>query len=364
MGKRRKRKKNKTVFYKVLLIYIVILAVASIVVSTLLWKKLDDYQRDIDSQKAQEEYALSLARAPQLFFDNYMSAMTTDDWIKIWYETYPEHFDPENVIREYIEKNFMNGNISYWKSPVYKTEAPVYLMKDEERELAEIYLAGKDLNWNVDHIKLFVAGDNASSITVPSGCNVFCNDIQLDERYVVETIDSVGLEDYKDSLVNPVTYSTYRVDGLIGSQSLMVKPSDESKGLVIDENDEFYLTLNTSDKETYRQKADNFIRALVTYYARGKVDTAENMNMVLAHVVSDSKAGKIIRQSYDGVLWKPSDYSITYNTTVSDVFVLADNCYAVDVSYENTRNAEDASCYRVYILNLGSGFKIYDFGLK
>ncbi|MGN0346718.1 MAG: hypothetical protein ACI4DU_05475 [Lachnospiraceae bacterium] len=354
------------VFRIFLVTYLSLLIILTLGALGYLWKSLADYQNNYDANQQQAAYQVSVNRAPQVCFDEYLEQMTEEDWIALWYENHPEHFDSEEEIRTFLQTNLIHVPYTCWKAPSYTKDNPVFLIKSDDRVLALFSLEGRELSWQVSSAQLNLYGQENASIVVPANCQVYCNGILLSEEYQITVSDNDANYTYADRLENPVPYVTYTVEGLLSAPSLTVSMNSDTRHVVRDIAGNYYPAL--SDGTTYQNKAEEFIRALLHYYSYGKNSISENMAAAISHVDSSSHAATIIRQSFDGVHWCNFD-NANYVTTPSEVYVLADNAYCVDISYENTNAPEnedgtrDVNVYRVYFFDFGNGFKIYDFSM-
>lgn len=364
---RKKSKKSKSYFKIGMLIYISILSIAIVAVFILLWSSLSKYQKKIDSDKSNEAYEKECRRAPQTAFENYLNNMTEDDWINIWKNSQPFVLDSDATIRSYINENITGKELTAWKSPTYTDDKPVYLVSNDERLVATFILSGSGTNYTVDFIDLNLSTNEAGEIEVPSECIVSCNGMTIDKTSFATTVSGNNIKKYNDELRDEFTYDHYSLSGLINTPDFVVTSGNDKYGIALDLNNRYYLTLLDSSAQQFKQQADAFIKSLLHYYSMGKQSLSENMVSAVSHVANGSDAEKVIRNSKDGVQWCNPD-GANYVTTPSDVYVIADNCYCVDISYQNLNatteeEKETIYTYRVFFLDLGNGYKIYTFSL-
>lgn len=358
------KKRSFKAFKNGLLIYIFILLFISIGILTYMWISLSSYQKKVDEENAAKEYSTNLQRAPQLYFEDYFANLSEDDWIDIWYENNPYKYNSKDEVRSFLKENILTCDKTLFKSADYFEAAPVYLLKCNDESIARFYLEGSALDWKVTKRELLLQGQNSSTIEVPNGTILSINSAPVDESFVTKEGHSVNVPSYKDQLNNPVSYSVYTVENLIAECDFNVESSNDNLDIVTDDSGVYCFALKSDAALSYKDKADKFIKALLYYYKMGKVDTSANLSAVTAQVAKGSEAATVIKQSYDGVLWRFSYPNITYQTETSPVYVLADNCYCVDVTYVSSEDTEKAESYRVYFLDLGDGFKIYNFALN
>lgn len=365
-------------FTKGIRAYVIILFTIIVVLLGLLWVTLFRYQGRVDRENNQEEQeelmGSDVVTGPseetmQRCFEEKLENMTLEDWTNAWYAGHPEHFDKDADVISYVQDSIINQAYDRYKAPDFSLDMPKYLIATENGVLAEFALSGSGDNWEVSDITINLAGDNSVEITFDDSFLMYLNDSQVSEEHALTATEVVTVSGYDDQLIMPHSFAKYRVDGLISP----VEPSDAA---VLVTNDlggiaslaadgVFYGTLDNSVGDEYRQKANDFIKALLDYYSKGKENAEGNMYSVLGHVASGSEAAKIINNSLSGVVWRVADYSVSYGTECSPVYVLADNCYCVDVAYTevtpSTTYEIGDGIYRVYFINDGNGFKIVQF---
>lgn len=356
------RKPRGKIFKLSILVYVLLLSTGIVFVWGFLWKNLEVYQNDIDAKNAEETNLISESRAPQLAFLDEISTMTDEQWIALWNEANPEDYNGTQKLADYFGAHFAKENLSYYKASSYTKDNPVYLVKDEALTLAEIQMQGQGDDWNIAQVDFLVEGKMSDSIVVPTDYLVYCNGILAGDN-CKQQAEGIKVEDYEEELTNPVEYSTYTFDGLFEEPEITIEAPDNYKKAE-DVYGNYYLAMDSSEVADYQQKADEFIKALLHYYSYGKNSLSANMVAVSSHVASGSQAQKIIKQAQDGLQWVNYD-GANYVTETSEVYRLADNCYCVDVSYEDMKenSTMKPGIYRVFFLDLGSGYKIYNFTL-
>lgn len=358
--KKKSSHRKKSFFKKGLSIYLFILCSIFIVILAILWSKLNNYQKEINNNESILEQEKLSKRAPQLLFENTYNSMTVDDWVNAYYETNPNSLNREEDIRNMINSSILSADTSLWKASDYTDNAPIFLVKEDDSEIAKFYITGKNNNISVTKIEILLKGSYSDEITVPASCTVLCNNKVLDIS-LAEDVDSNLPDDYKDDLINPVSYKRYKVNELLSEAEFTIESSDNSYTIDTDVAGNYYLVL--SEGSQYQSEAENFVKALLNFYSQGKTSASTNMATALNYVASGSTASSIIKQSLDGVLWRyPTN--ISYETSFSDTYVIADNCYFVDIYYKDANSESDEKeIYRVYFINLGNGFKIYSFAM-
>lgn len=370
MTKRRK-KKRKAIFWKIYRVYVLLLVVAIVITGIVVGVKLKKYQAGIDEAKAIEEEALKESRAPQVAFETFISTLDEEGWLKLYKEHYSNATDTDENVRAFIKEHLSDGAISKYKGKDYKESEPSFEVYSDDRLLATFYMSGGNGSWQVSSASMHDWGDINATAKVPVGATLFNNGNAVDMACVLTSDEIIYDGPYKDRLNNPVTFDTYEVEHLLSEPSFSVsmpEGADEGRSSVLDTPEiinnasVFYPELSETAAADFSSRAKNFVSALLYYYNMGKNNTGGNMNAALGHVASGSEASKIISNSYDGITWRTPETK-SYTLTTSPVSVVADNCYMIDVDY--VADGDDANnAYRVYFIDLGYGYKIYDFALK
>ena len=372
------KRRKKGGFRKGLLTYVLVVAVIFLTALIVLWVALARFQKNKDAENAAEaeqnaivlqekQHAEAVRQAPQRAFEAWLASYTADDWTNLWYEKRPENIDGRDRVRAYMEERFGSGSVQAFRSLDYTDEAPAYVLKDGDETLARVTLSGSDVNWAVSDVELELEGTKSASVEVAVGSKVFCNGIELGSEYAGETQSNFSYEPLKDQLINPVSWTTYKVDGLLIEPELTAEPPAGCSVTKTAEGD-FMLCLDGADAEKYTTRAVSFVKAYLTYYMNGYNGTWGNLYAALAYLTPGTQAYTDLQDTYNGVVWNTAYGNIDVsNTTASGVVIWADNCYSVDVTYDAncTHNGQaidyaDATM-RIYFLQTDAGFVISNY---
>lgn len=373
-----KNRKKKGGFRKGLLTYVLVVAVIFLAALIVLWVALARFQKNKDAEKAAEaeqnaivlqekQHAEAVRQAPQRAFEAWLASYTADDWTNLWYEKRPENIDGRDRVRAYMEERFGSDSVQAFRSLDYTDEAPAYVLKDGDEALARVTLSGSDVNWAVSDVELELEGTKSASVEVAVGSKVFCNGTELGSEYAGEPQNNFSYEPLKDKLINPVSWTTYTVDGLLIEPELTAEPPAGCSVTKTAEGD-FMLCLDGADAEKYTTRAVSFVKAYLTYYMNGYNGTWGNLYAALAYLTPGTQAYTDLQDTYNGVVWNTAYGNIDVsNTTASGVVIWADNCYSVDVTYDAncTHNGQaidyaDATM-RIYFLQTDAGFVISNY---
>ena len=372
------KRKKKNSFRKGLLTYVLVVAVIFLAALIVLWIALARFQKNKDAENAAEaeqnaivlqekQHAEAVRQAPQRAFEAWLASYTADDWTNLWYEKRPENIDGRDRVRAYMEERFGSSSVQAFRSLDYTDEAPAYVLKDGDEALARITLSGSDVNWTVSNVELELEGTKSASVEVAVGSKVFCNGIELGSEYAGETQNNFSYEPLKDKLINPVSWTTYKVDGLLIDPELTAEPPEGCSVTKTAEGD-FMLCLDGADAEKYTTRAVSFVKAYLNYYMNGYNGTWGNLYAALAYLTPGTQAYTDLQDTYNGVVWNTAYGNIDVSdTTASGVVIWADNCYSVDVTYDAncTHNGQaidyaDATM-RIYFLQTDAGFVISNY---
>lgn len=375
---KKRRRKKKDHFRTGLVVYLLILLAIIIALLVTLWIGLDRSQKRIDAENAELErqrqelaeeqaHATALYRAPQLAFESWLAGTNADYWTELWYADRSEDLDGRERVRAYLSERFDPAAVEPFKSLDYTDAAPVYVLKNGEDTLARVTLSGSDLDWSVSDVALLVEGSYSASVRVASGSRVYCNGVALGDDYISDSSSYFTYEPLRDTLVNPVTWNTYTVSGLLMEPTLTADPPE---GGIVTETSEgdFLLCLDAAAGAAYQTRSVNFVKAYLYYYMSGGNGTWGNLYAALNYLTPGYQAYRDLQDTYNGVYWNTAYSNIdTSKTTAGDVVIWADNCYSVDVTYDAdcTLNGQhidyvDATM-RIYFLNTNAGWIISNF---
>ena len=373
--RRNPRRKKKDHFKTGLIVYLILLGLLVVGLLITLWVVLDRSQQRIDAeneelaqqraeQAARQAHERAVYRAPQLAFESWLAGADAEYWTQLWYRDRAEDLDGRDRVKEYLSGLFTTAEA--FKSLDYTAEKPVYVLKNGDERLATVTLSGSDVNWSVSDVQMLVEGKEKASVRVASGSRVYCNGVALGEDYVVDSSSYFTYDPLREQLVNPVTWNTYEVSGLLLKPELKADPPE---GGIVTETaqGDFLLCLDAEAAKPFQTRAVNFVKAYLMYYLNGNNGTWGNLYAALAYLTPGYQAYKDLQDTYNGVVWNSPYSNIDISDTkAGDVVIWADNCCSVDVSYDakgiqNGQNGGYAASMRIYFLKVGNGYIISNF---
>lgn len=370
---RKRRKKFRKNFRRFLIIALALFAV----IWGVLWFFLGRYQQKVDAEEAvrAEEQAAKDAelaqknaekRAPQLAFSEWFESLSGDKLAELWFEAHPGSSDSRETVSGYLNGLLGAEDVKCFKGLDSSEAAPVFVVKSGDEVLLRVKMVGSGTEWSVGETELAVGGDNSGSVRAASGIKVFCNGIELTDKYIDGEGELLSYAPLKDKLVAPVRTLSYNVSDMLLAPEFSFEPP-EGMSICETESGDHLLCLEGSTAENCKAKAVSFVKAYLYYILKGGNGTTGNLWQALAYVASDSQAFKDLQDSYIGVVWNSDHQNVnTDDMTAGDLIVWADNCCSVDISYNASgfvNGVEDkySAVMRVYFINNGYGYEIHGF---
>lgn len=180
------------------------------------------------------------------------------------------------------------------------------------------------------------------SLEVPQGASAYLNSVLLSGEYIKEDNKSrVDLSAFSAYLTSYPLFTRYYADGLYVKPEIKVMYNgDELQAYDYTEN-AYTLSLkydrktSGKQKEQYSPEALSFAKDYIYYMARGKSETTVNAGKVLAHILADTDAYKIIEISQDSVKFITPYEEIVYNSIeVTDFIGYTDECFTCKVVFD------------------------------
>jgi len=376
--KKMSAKRRKKRFKRALKRYVIILAVIFAAALAVLWVLLGNYQAKQDviandeaaeQARLEEEaaYALAVKRAPQRTFEKWFADTSAEEWADMWNKNHPESIDSKDKIVAYFDELLSADDVALYKGLDSTEETPVYVIKNTDGEIARVSLIGKDLEWIVSDVRFKMTGDNSASVRVVAGTKVFCNGVELSEEYRADSEVTFTYEPLKDYLVNPTTWETYKVEGLLFEPEMTFEAPSGCSVTETATGDCFLCLEDGDEANWYKEVSVNFVRAYLNYYLGGYNNTSENLYRALEYLQAGSYGYNELQNTYVGVVWNSAHSNInTSDMQTGGVVVWADNCYSVDVTYHATGDVsgqldEYSATMRVYFTNDSGEFAITHF---
>ena len=342
-------------FKKRYLIFLISFLAIIIVVWGVLWIKMADYQKGIDSSAAedgngQNDYfgsnSVDYEKIAQESFYEYIGSLSTDDWISIYRTSFPDSIDTDEDVIKLIQSKVLPYKNNGFRASDYSEENPAFLIGTKDNAVASFVFSKGIDGLCINKARVFETGDETITINAYSDAIIEINGNILEVPEV--SCEQITVEDCDDLLINPVNLSIYEIDGVINPDvSIDIENSFKTF-------DNYYYQIDENN-EGLMSKSEEFVKSLLRYYSQGKNNISGNMGAVLAHVDSSSPAAKVIRNTESGLEWVTPDNSISMEVNSSPACILSENCVFTEV------DCECGNIYRVYFVKDDSGYRIVQF---
>lgn len=346
-------------FAKKYSIFLLILFLLVFAVLGIIWLLMKNYQGNFQEADTRQEWLLS-----QTAFEEYVARMNLDDWVDLWYSTYPDSFDLENDVKSILEQR-LAVNTNYARAKGYSDDAPVYVIEDDSGAIAEFSLE-KDASdaWIVSSAVMRMSGSEKGSVCVPSNCTVLCGNTVLDESYVSDTQSCYSMESsFGSDVSSPVCLLTYTVTNQLTAPVFTVNAPDGCE-LSTDRNGNPVVVKLTAT-DVVVDECLRFFDDYMYYCMLGYFNADINAKAAAAHCRVDSQAQSIIFASvHDMSAAAPCYSNYTSDVSAGSVLVWADNALSVDISYyaEGYYQLQDPyiqdGVLRVHLIDYGNGYEI------
>ncbi len=339
-------------------IFVLILLLLVIAFLIAVWFFLKSFQQSVESESSSEWIDSQAA------FENYVEKMSYGDWTDLWFDANPESMDSRGDLLVRMEEMLSNG-VSYARAKNYTDDMPMYVVENSEGSIADFSLRKDDSgNWQVVSASMRLHGTESAQLTAPSGCQILCNGIELDESYCTTTESAFFMQnEYGYELVEPVQVLTWKVTGQAVTPVLSVVPPAGTD--IIDDNGLPVLSVSIAEYDDIRKTARAFFDAFIKYGMYGYYDTQANAGAAARLCRKNSQAYDYIYSTLDAFKLAPCWSAYVFNElTESPMIKWADNAYSIDFKYdiEATYAGREknyvSGTYRILVMDLGDGFEV------
>ena len=350
--------KRRSGFGRAYGVFVFILLVLLAAFLAVVWFLLKNFQDSVETEKRSEWIDSQAA------FEDYVEKMSYGDWTDLWFESNPESLDPRGDILVRMEEMLSEG-IQYARAKNYTDEIPVYVVENSDGSIAEFVLQKDSFgNWQVTSSSMRLHGNESAKITAPSGCRVYCNGIELDESYCIETDNAFYMQnEYGDALVDPVSVLTWEVTGQ--SVAPLLTAEAPAGAEIMDDKGMSVLSVNPDDYPEIKAIAEKFFNAFFKFGMYGYYDADMNAAAAAKLCRKDSQAYKLVYTSLNAAHNAPCWSLYVFNElTESPMIKWAENAYSLDFKYdvEATYAGRDknyqSGTYRILVMDLGDGFEV------
>lgn len=183
-------------------------------------------------------------------------------------------------------------------------------------------------------------GTETVSVTVPQGCSVWVNGVQLDESYIVneERREFALLKEFYGSYDVPeLVLQTYEAGPFLNAEFEMEVYDEAGKPFVMDESFDENTLIELTDSAAIKDLDDfleEFIDIYVLFAGCANDNRVANYNKVIKYVVPESNLAQRMYDALDGMQFAQSQGDELVEIHVHHYVELAPGKYLCDVSYK------------------------------
>lgn len=347
--------KKIPLFWKIYIIIVTLVLVGFVVVWTMLWSSLKEYEQ------SRPEYAISNVISQ-------IESQDTDEFIK-YVETNETAFEGEAVleqaVKDYTKDTFAEGEWTFTKkSGEYTNERPAYqLKKDGKKTDLVVYFTrqqdNKKKKWVLDGISGLKCMGESYTIVVPENSKVMIDGNILGSEYAVETKDAEVLSNVAKYIKMPQT-TTYIVDSVYCEHSINAKgPVYDNELELISSSDNQYVYGFEADKKLISEQESRIID-ITKIYSRYVVNY-EGFSKLSSYILPGSYAYSYLSKISSTNRWlevsKEPEFSdmkvFNYQSYTKDCFS-CEISFNEKVTYDNG-NVQEYPTHIEYIFVKRSG---------
>lgn len=291
------------------------------------------------------------ASRPHIAIDRYMSALTPDRIVAdcdLILEDADFHIQSEEACREYL-RNAVSGELSYARKASACTDTlQTYVIRSDEQVIGSFSIEATAADeygfkpWSLKEEKFdlsFLMGTETISVTVPEGCIVVVNGVQLDESYVTfrETREYAMLEElYGNYAVPELVMCTYEAGPLLNAEFEVSVYDASGRPFVMDENFDENDLITLKDQKTVEElKAfiEEFLDIYVIFAGCANDSHEINYQRVIKYVVPGSKLAQRMLD-LEGMQFAQSRGDEVADIDIHHYLELSEDSYLCDVTYK------------------------------
>ncbi|MBE5939013.1 MAG: hypothetical protein E7266_01325 [Lachnospiraceae bacterium] len=324
-----KDRKFKFTFKLGLLIYTVIAAVLIVAGLKFFWDFIGDYEKSMPIHEI-EEIAENIQDGN---IDMYFKGVEA-------YQVSPFETGKINADSYLLEvyKNYIKDKkVSIIKSKDYTDKSPAYVIKADDKKIAEITLVSNKRNdsnfkmWefgsiSVENYYKELISTSSVKVKVPSEAKVTVNGVEVSSDYIVENNDIEELSAVAEYMAKVPTMVTYEITGLLEIPEVKAVLFEEE--MVLTETDGVYSgTFGASDD--FVTEMTEYVDKVAVAYAKNFINVQKK---ILPYVMKNSDLYTSIKSATTG--WYPKIKSYEFTEKSYDNFqVYGDDCFSCDVKY-------------------------------
>lgn len=186
-------------------------------------------------------------------------------------------------------------------------------------------------DWQLDQVEIFFTRDETYYISAVTGHTVLVNDVALTDDNVIETVTTVGAEEYLPISVTGISTSTMEVSGLMGLPTVTVlDESGNAATLSYDEASHTFTEQTTAN--TITDEETEVVRKAIQTYSLYMVEKASNAELARCFDASSEIYNTL---THLGELWTQKMKSYEFkNESFTDYIRYTDDLFSIRASVE------------------------------
>ncbi|MBE7056751.1 MAG: hypothetical protein E7388_04840 [Ruminococcaceae bacterium] len=359
--------KNAPTFWKIFLIAVVVLVIASVIIWVVLWNYLIGYEK-------------TRATVPVI---ELVSEINEGDFTKVIEYSNASKLDEaiQQDFKEKLTEIIAGQEVTYEKAfSKDKDNHPAFTLKIGDIKIATVTMehTGEKISFGMEGFKIMSVTDipimsESVTITAPSGYAIFLNgDIISDkENYVVEKDIAVsGISGIPDKYLTKPTMVKYVVSDLVEVPEVTAKTEKGDPATIVTSDDKKSCVVkfgSTQNPDYYKDEALKLAKLYSQY-----VTAWVGKDTILKNVLEDSPIREGLASIQTGFY---TDHKKDYFTDekVENLQIYSDNCFSCDISYtqwvEDIRNNPSfkkalPSAFTFYFVKVENKWYIADLVIK
>lgn len=330
MARKRTKKNSRGRFILSLLTYVLIFLAVVGIGLRFLWSFLNEYE---------------LSR-PEHTMDSFLASLSGEHLRDIAEENYAaadSNIQSSEACYEYVRSLF-SGELKYKRDrSLGDSDNMAYAIFNGDELLGKVVITRQPrgdfglTRWEVTQESFdFSSHLSSFEISVPDTYTVFCNGVELGEKYVTATADFELLSDYMHRLEGAPRLVTYSTGDCFGEQELYAVSPDGVRLTLEDITDEYVFTDNLTAAEMAEMKpfVDEYVERYVCYASGANEAYRYNLQMLQEYLVLGSDFERRLDSSVISMIHSHSKEDVVLRKEINHCMNVNDDYYVCDVSYD------------------------------
>ena len=359
MTRSEKRRRSSRIYWACLIIYTVLITAAAVFALTMVWTYAEEYEQS----------------RPNNTMDKYVATLSENLWgdgIQESVSNMAHEVQSDEEVAEHVKAMLKDGISYVRKGSAEGSGSVAYSLRCNGNEFGSVTLVEDEsyadsvkfgmLPWKIDSEEFDFNGLYGSvDIVVPRSYQVFLNDVQLGQEYIVEEgIPYDVLSDYYDEFEGLPTKVKYQYDHAIGELEFVVK-NENGEVIVIDETQDDSQFINPCNEYELDRLSSFTAGFVVNYlkYTSGVVDPLYGYGILKDYLVEGADLDQRMTNAMDGLSWAHTVSIQVNSSSLNSALALGDGFYICDISSSATTFAyghgevESISNMRVIVVDDG-----------